>query len=386
MVSNKLLNIAFLSTYPPKQCGLATFAEDLMDAIDAIGIVDTNFIAINNCAHSDYSNKVIYSIDKNNQQDYIDVAVKLNASNIDLLVIEHDHGTYGGDDGDYILDLVNSIDIPVVTILHTVLKEPTDKQKSIIKFLGDKSAKLITMAKNTSKLLKTIYGISPYKIEVIHHGVLLKLVPSREALKTRYGYENKQLISTFGFLSPDKGIDYAIKAISKLSAIDKNVLYLIIGQTHPNKEDEAYRQKLEALVNKLHLQDNVKFINKYLSKDQIIQYLQMSDIYMTPYLSRNQSVSGTLAYAVGYGRAIVSTPYMYAKEMLAEERGLLAKFENPASLFNGLKYILQNPEEKLRMETNTLKLGETMYWDTIAKHYTNIFFKAIIVNSKTGVI
>lgn len=386
MVSNKLLNIAFLSPCPPRECSLATFTEDLMDAIDAIGIVDTNFIAINNSVHRDYNNKVIYDIDQNTQQDYIDLANKLNNSNIDLLVIEHDNGIYGGDNGEYIIDLVNNIEIPVVTILHTVLKDPSDEQKSIIKLLGDKSAKLITMAKNTSKLLKTIYGISPYKIEVIHHGVLLKPLPSREALKTEFGYENKELICTFGFLNPGKGIEYAIKAISKLSAIDENVLYLILGQTHPAQKDDAYREKLEALVNKLHLGDNVKFVNKYLSKDEIFKYLKMSDIYMTPYLARDKSVSGTLAYAVGYGKAIVSTPYMYAKEMLAEERGLLAKFENPASLFNGLKYILQNPEEKLRMETNTLKLGETMYWDTIAKNYTNVFFKAIIMNPNTGVI
>ncbi|MBC8060192.1 MAG: glycosyltransferase family 4 protein [Clostridiaceae bacterium] len=386
MATNKLLNIAFLSTYLPRECALATFSEDLMDAIDTIGIVDTNFIAINNGIPTDYSSKVIYAIEKDNQQDYVDLAHKLNNSNIDLLVIEHEYDIFGGDNGEYILDLVNNIEIPVVTILHTILKEPSDKQKLIIKLLGDKSAKLITMAKNTSKLLKTLYGVSPYKVEVINHGVRFRPLPSRETLKTQFGYENKQLIITLGLLSPSKGIESAIKAISKLSAIDKNVLYLILGETHPDQKDESYREKLQVLVNKLHLQDNVQFVNKYFSKDEIINYLKMSDIYLTPYLSRDLAVSGTLAYAVGYGKAIISTPYMYAKEMLAEERGLLAKFENPASLFNGLKYIIQNPEEKLRMETNTLKLGETMYWDTVAKQYTNEFFKAIILNPKTGVI
>lgn len=386
MLKNKLLNIAFLSTYTPRECGIATFTEDLINAIDATGVVDTNVIAINNSKHREYSNKVIYEINQNDQKDYIELAEKLNHSNIDLLVIEHEYGIYGGDNGDYLLDLLNNIEIPVITTLHTILREPNDKQKLIIKTLGEKSIKVVTMAKNTAKLLKTVYGVSPYKIEVIHHGVPLKLVPTRQALKKQFGYEDKQIISTFGLLSPGKGIEYAIEAISKVSAINKNVLYLILGQTHPNQKSEDYREKLEALVTKYHLEENVKFVNKYLTKDEIISYLQMSDIYMTPYLSRDQAVSGTLAYAVGYGRAIVSTPYLYAKEMLSEDRGLLAEFENSDSLYNCLKYILENPDEKARMEKNTIRLGRKMYWHIVAKHYTDIFFTAVAGNLEIGVV
>lgn len=394
MLYNKPFNIAFLSTCPPRECGLATFTQDLIDAIDAIGIVNTNFIAVNNSKHREYSNKVIYEINQNNQKDYAELAQKLNHSNIDLLVIEHEYGIYGGDHGDYILDLVNNIDIPVITTLHTILREPNDKQKLIIKTLGEKSAKIITMAKNTSELLKTIYGVSPHKIEVIHHGVPLKVVPTRESLKNQFGYDDKQLISTFGLLSPGKGIEYAIEAISKITTqnknqsknLNKNILYLILGQTHPDQKNEAYREKLEALVIKHHLEENVKFVNKYLEKDEIIQYLQMSDIYMTPYLSKDQAVSGTLAYAVGYGRAIVSTPYLYAREMLSEERGLLAKFESSESLFDCLNYILQNPDQKTRMEKNTIKLGKTMYWHIVAKHYTDMFLKEIMLNKEKEVV
>ena len=386
MTNNKLLNVAFLSTSPPRECGLATFTQDLIEAIDASGVVSTNVIAVNNSKHREYSDKVIYEIDQNNQKDYIELAEKLNHSNIDILVIEHEYGIYGGDHGDYILDLVNNIDIPVITTLHTILREPNDKQKSIIKALGEKSVKIITMAKNTSKLLKTIYGVPPSKIEVIHHGVPVKLVPDRQSLKDQFGYGDKQIISTFGLLSPGKGIEYAIESISKISKVKNNILYLILGQSHPDQKNEAYREELEALVIKHHLEENVKFVNKYLTKDEIIQYLQMSDIYMTPYLSRDQAVSGTLAYAVGYGRAIVSTPYIYAKEMLSEERGLLAEFEDSESLFNCLKYILENPDEKARMEKNTIKLGKTMYWDIVAKHYTDVFMKSIILNEKIGVV
>ena len=385
-MKNNKLNIAFLSTFPPRECGIATFTQDLVEAIGTGGIVNTNIIAINNSVKREYDDKIIYEIDQNTQKDYKELALKLNCSNIDLLVIEHEYGIYGGDHGDYLLDLLNNINIPVITTLHTILREPSARQKLIIQALGEKSVKLVTMAKNTSKLLKTVYGVPANKIEIIHHGVPVKLVPTRQALKSKFGFEDKQVISTFGLLSAGKGIEYAIEAISLIAAEHKDVLYLVLGQTHPEQKSELYREKLEALVNKLHLQKNVKFVNKYLSKDEIIQYLQMSDIYMTPYLSRDQAVSGTLAYAVGYGRAIVSTPYLYAKEMLSEERGLLAEFEDPDSLYYGLKTILENPDQKLIMEENTIKLGKTMYWPIVAKNYTDVFSKAVTINKKLGVI
>jgi len=382
MLKNKLLNIAFLSTFPPRECGIATFTKDLIDAIDATGVVDTNVIAINNSRAREYSGKVIYEIDGSNKKDYVELAKKLNESNIDLLVIEHEYGIYGGENGEYILDLLNDIEIPVITTLHTILRKPNLKQKLIIKTLGEKSAKIVTMAKTTAGLLKTEYGVSPDKIEVIHHGVPVKSVPSRQVLKNKFGYGNKQIISTFGLLSPGKGIEYAIEAISKISNLNSNILYLILGKTHPDQKNEAYREKLEALVIKLHLEENVEFVNKYLTKAEIIEYLQMSDIYMTPYLSRDQAVSGTLAYAVGYGRAIISTPYLYAREMLSEDRGLLTEFEDSDSLSKCLNYILQNPDEKIRMEENTIKLGKTMYWNIVAKHYTDVFLKEITLNQE----
>ncbi|WP_026881147.1 glycosyltransferase family 4 protein [Clostridium akagii] len=386
MQNNKFLNVAFLSTWPPRQCGLATFTQDLVRAIDEIALVETNVIAVNNSEHREYSDKVIYEINQNNQGDYLELAEKLNHSKIDLLIIEHEYGIYGGDYGDYILDLVNNIEIPVMTTLHTILTEPNDKQKLIIKTLSEKSVKIITMAKNTSKLLKNIYGVSPIKIEVIHHGVPKKEVPSRQTLKDKFGYGDKQLISTFGLLSPGKGIEYAIEAIAEICAVSSDILYLVLGQTHPDQKDESYREKLQALVIKYNLEKNVKFINKYLSKDEIIQYLQMSDVYMTPYLSKDQAVSGTLAYAVGYGRAIISTPYLYAQEMLSEDRGLLAEFKNPDSIFRCMKYILDNPDEKARMEKNTINLGKTMYWDIVAKNYINVFMKTVMVNEEIGAV
>lgn len=372
-------NIAFLSTYPPRECGLATFTQDLITAIDNIGLIDTNVIAINSMENRVYDSKVISGIGQHERMDYLNAAKKLNDSDIDLLVIEHEYGIFGGEHGDYILDLINNLEIPLVTTLHTVLSEPDLKQRLIVNTLGKKSAKIVTMAKNTKNILQSVYGVDPGKIEVIHHGVPKKLIQSRESLKKKYGYENKQIISTFGLLGPGKGLEHGIEAISKVVKDNKDVLYLVLGQTHPalKEEGQSYRNKLEELVEKLDLGDNVKFINKYLTKDEIIQYLQLSDIYLTPYMGKDQAVSGTMAYAVGYGRVIVSTPYLYAREMLADGRGLLAEFNNPDSMADCIKYIIQNPGKKAAMERNTIKIGRTMYWDKVAKRYIEVFLNII---------
>ena len=381
LIKNFHGNIAFLSTYPPRECGLATFTQDIINAMDNSKIIDTSVVAIKNNEDDVYEDKVIAEIRQNNRGDYIEAAQKLNNSGIDLVVIEHEYGIFGGEHGDYILDFVNSLDIPVVTTLHTILSEPDPKQRSIINILGEKSAKIVTMAKNTKQLLQSVYGVDTHKIEVIHHGVPKKLIQSRESLKKKFGYENMQIVSTFGLLGPGKGIEHGIEAISKVVKDYKDVLYLILGQTHPalKEEGQVYRNKLEKLVDELNLKNNVKFINKYLTKDEIIQYLQLSDIYMTPYMGKDQAVSGTMAYAVGYGRVIVSTPYLYAREMLSEGRGMLAEFGNPDSLAECITYVLQNPAKKARMEREIIKIGRTMYWDKVAQNYIQVIIS--IINS-----
>ncbi len=372
-------NIAFLSTYPPRECGLATFTEDLINSIDSIGIIDTRVIAVNNLEGYSYDNKVTAQIEQHEQKDYLKIAKQLNDSDIDILVIEHEYGIFGGKYGEYILELVNNLEIPVITTLHTILSEPDIKQRHIINVLGKKSEKMITMAKNTKQILQSVYGVNPVKIEVIHHGVPKKLILTRDSLKMNNGYEGKQIISTFGLIGPGKGIELGIEAVSKVVKDNKDVLYLILGATHPALKEEGiiYRNKLEKLVKELDLTENVKFINKYLSKDEIINYLQLSDIYLTPYMGKDQAVSGTMAYAVGYGKAIVSTPYLYAKEMLSERRGMLTKFNNPDDMAKCIEYIIQNPFEKARMERATAKIGKTMYWDKVAREYIDVFLNII---------
>ena len=331
LVSERFLNIAFLSTYPPRECGLATFTQDLVLQLSRIQSTSRSRIVAVSNADFEYDDRVMMELSQNDRSSYTQMATKLNDSEIELLVIEHEYGIYGGEWGEYLLDLVDNLKIPFVTTLHTVLPTPNEKQRHILNVLGQKGKKIVTMAKNTVDILENSYGIEPSKIEVINHGVPYMPMKSRESLKQDSGLESRFIVSTFGLLSPGKGLEYGVEAIAKVAKIHKNVLYYILGQTHPaikKESGEDYRKSLEIMVAKLGIENNVVFINKYLTKKEIVHYLKLSDVYMTPYLDKNQAVSGTLAYAVGYGRVIVSTPYSYANEMLSQGRGLLAKFRD----------------------------------------------------------
>ncbi|MFU0827347.1 MAG: GDP-mannose-dependent alpha-(1-6)-phosphatidylinositol monomannoside mannosyltransferase [Lachnoclostridium sp.] len=380
MVTNRTRNVAFLSTYPPRECGLATFTEDLVRELDKVGLISNpKIVAVSN-DHYEYSDRVIMELNQFDRDSYIKTADAINHSNIELLVIEHEYGIFGGESGEYILDLVNNLQIPFIVTLHTVLPNPTNKQREILKLLGEKCAKVVTMAKNTRPVLEKVYNIDSSKIEVIHHGVPYRILEPREKLKEKHGLSGRSIVSTFGLLSPGKGLEYGIEAIAEVAKEHKDILYLILGQTHPcvkKKSGEVYREKLMNMVDSLGIKDHVQFVNKYLTKDEIIYYLQLSDIYMTPYLGKDQAVSGTLAYAVGYGRVIVSTPYSYAVEMLSDGRGLLAEFRDAHSLAKHINYVLENPEAKKEMERKTLSVGRTMMWGNVANQYAELFIDTL---------
>jgi len=278
MVSNRQRNVAFLSTYPPRECGLATFTQDLVRELDNETILNKpKVIAVSNDKYT-YGDRVIMELLQHDMESYIDTAKAINDSDIELLVIEHEYGIFGGEWGEYILDLVENLQIPFITTLHTVLPNPLDKQKEILKVLGEKSAKVVTMAKNTKPILETVYNIDPSKIEVIHHGVPYRILERREKLKEKHGFSGKTVVSTFGLLSPGKGLEYGIEAIAQVAKEYKNIVYLILGQTHPcvkKESGEEYREKLVEMVENLGIKEHVKFVNKYLTKDEIIHYLQL---------------------------------------------------------------------------------------------------------------
>jgi glycosyltransferase involved in cell wall biosynthesis len=369
------INILFLSTYPPRACGIATFTQDLICELDKTGRVNTAVAAISD-AEYDYPSKVKFKIEQQKEESYAEAAEKINSSGFDLLMVEHEYGIFGGEWGKYLLTLTKNLKIPYFVTLHTVLPHPSKQQREIIRSLAEKGRKIITMAGNTVNILENNYQIDRSKIEMVHHGVPEYPAAERDTLKKELGLTGRFIISTFGLISPGKGLEYGIEAVSKIAEKHPEVLYLVLGQTHPvikRQDGEKYREKLERSVKNFGLEDKVHFVNRYLKIEEIIRYLQLSDVYMTPYLGKEQAVSGTLAYAVGYGRVIISTPYLYAQEMLGEGRGLLADFRSSNSLAEQIEAVIDHPEQQEKMEKSTLKLGKTMYWNQVAQNYLRIF-------------
>lgn len=352
---------------------MATFTEDLVNEIDKTALYRPNVIAVTNTEEYEDS-RVVAKLSQHNRASYLQTAHWAN-THTNLLVIEHEYGIFGGECGEYIVDLAKNLTIPFIITTHTVLMNPSPKQRIVLRELGRLSTIVVTMAESAVPLLIKIYGIDRSKIVVIAHGVPSVPVKSRRELKVRYGLDNKQVISSFGLISPAKGLEYGIEAVAKVVPKYDNLVYLILGKTHPcikEKTGESYRYSLIALAESLGVMDHIRFIDKYLTQEEVITYLKLSDIYMTPYLSKEQAVSGTLAYAVGCGRVVVSTPYRYAQELLGDGRGMLAEFSNSDSLASCIIEILHNPSQKKEMERKTLLVGQTMTWDKVARHYTKL--------------
>ncbi|WP_258881353.1 glycosyltransferase family 4 protein [Paenibacillus sp. sptzw28] len=383
-------NIVFLGTSLPRECGIATFTQDLLDQFaQKQGFNIPRIIAVNNKESYNYQEQVVMQIDQQRLSDYLDAADHLNLSSVNLLVIQHEFGIYGGESGEFLIPFVERLKIPYVVIFHTVLTKPSPKQRHIMNRIAELSVKVVTMSQSTVIDLNSIYGIDINKITFIHHGVPFVRTKSRTKLKEEYGFADRRILSTFGFLSPGKGIEYGIEAMRGVVEQHPDSLYIIWGKTHPvvkRETGEVYRQKLTELIRKFGLADNILFVDKLLSQEEVIESLVMSDIYMTPYLGKDQAVSGTLAYGIGYGRVIVSTPYRYAEEMLAGGRGLLADFRNSSSLEACILKLLGNPSLVKEMEARTLALGQTMMWGEIAKRYAAVFHESIDHLSKRSVI
>lgn len=371
-------SIVFIGTSLPRICGLATFSQDLIR--EFVNIPDFNppsVVAVND-HHKRYiyAKAVIAQIDQQTRQDYVLAAEKINYASVDLAIIQHEFGIYGGASGEYILDLAQALTVPFMVILHTVLQAPTAKQKHIVSRLSQLSVKTVTMAHNTVADLITTYRLDPTKISVIRHGVPSMTTESRDVLKRQAGFDHRTIISTFGFLSPGKGIEYAIQAMSQVVQRHPKAHYLVLGETHPvvrEERGEVYRHHLLALASTLNLKNHVTFVNRLLTNQEIAESLVASDLCLTPYLGKDQAVSGTLAYDIGYGRAVISTPYRYATEMLAEGRGRLSAFRNSAVLAENIIDLLDHASIKLDMETKAQMLGQTMRWSEIALTYAALF-------------
>jgi len=382
------MNIAILSTYYPRECGIASFSKDLRENLMLWG-EQVSILAISDkCGLYNYPKEVVFELEEEKRDHYTIAAEFANTSDIDLVFVEHEYGIFGGSDGEYVLDFVESLKKPFILNTHTVLPTPEFHKRRILSKLGQKATAVICMTHRSAELLNKVYNIPRGKIYMVHHGVPEFQPKPSEAIKKSYGIENRPLVLTFGFLGPGKGIELGIKAISYLKDKYPDIIYLVAGETHPNlkkRMGEAYRESLVELIQALEVDDNIKFINKYLSLEELGEILYMADVYLTPYPHRHQAVSGALSYAIGCGRAIVSTPYDYALEVLADGRGLIASDADPEELASLIDKILSNPKLKEQLEQKAAKLGRTMTWPQVGKKYVAIINNIMQLSAKSEV-
>ena len=369
--------IAYVSTYPPRECGIANFTKDLIDSVDGLREFRPSVvIAINEeGATYDYDRRVKFQIERDSVDDYVQAARYVNLSKANLVNLQHEFGVFGGEWGEYVNSFLEDLQKPVVTTLHTVLANFESAARKVLKDIAYHSASIVVMTRTALQLLKNC-NVKREKINVIPHGCPDVPFITSEKPKTSLGLRGRIVLTTFGLINRGKGIQYAIRALPSLVKKEPRILYLIIGETHPEVrkiEGERYRKRLMRLVDELKLRKHVRFHNRFLQKRELIKYLQATDIYITPYVDRNQISSGTLVYALGTGKAIISTPYLHAEEALAEGRGLICKFRDPSSIAECINRLLEDAELRLSLERKAYAFSRNFTWPKVAENYVNLF-------------
>ncbi|RRN78126.1 glycosyltransferase [Pseudoxanthomonas sp. SGD-10] len=380
------MNIAYISTYTPRACGLATFNMNLKDSIEKDFNVNKEgsfVVAINDSDELEcykYPKEVKFIIRQQNQKDYIQAANAINNSTADACIMQHEFGIYGGDSGVYVLPLLYRIEKPLITILHTVLKEPSYLQKIIIQEISKQSSKIVVMAKKAVDFLKEIYNVPEEKIALIEHGVPDYDVFVDNPQKRNPLFQNRRVLLTFGLISRNKGLETVIKALPAIVKNHPDVMYAIIGSTHPHvkkTQGEEYRDYLKLLAKNLGVAKNVTFVDSFIPENELVHYLSAAEIYVTPYLNEAQITSGTLSYAVGAGAAVVSTPYWHAQELLAEDRGRLFNFGDYSQLSSIINHLLSDDEALQTIKANAFSYGLNLRYPKIGKLYTSLLAKII---------
>jgi glycosyltransferase involved in cell wall biosynthesis len=373
--------IAFVGNYLPRECGIATFTTDLCTAVAAEYGKERLFaIPVNDPDSSyDYPEQVRLELTQEDIASYERAADFLNFNSNDLVCLQHEYGIYGGAAGGYILALLRRLKMPLVTTLHTVLREPDADQRIVLEEIAQLSDRLIVMSQLAAQLLREVYAVPGGKIDVIPHGVPDMHFMDPNYFKDRFGTEGKSVLLTFGLLSPNKGIENVIRALPAILARHPNVVYIVSGVTHPHirrREGEQYREQLQALAEQLGVSSHLMMNNRFVSAEELVEHVGAADIYITPYRQEAQIVSGTLAIALGAGKAIISTPYWYAKELLAEKRGVLVPFENPEAIAEAVVALLENDAERHAMRKRAYLHSRGTTWPTTARAYMATFQRA----------
>ncbi|MES2705828.1 MAG: glycosyltransferase family 4 protein [Verrucomicrobiota bacterium] len=376
-------SLAFLGNYAPRCCGIATFTQDLRaSVVGAQPDLDAPVVMVSDHPEAyAYPDEVKVVLDEKNRPDYRRVAREINNSGAEVVSLQHEFGIYGGPDGEWLTDLLKELRIPVVTTCHTVLKDPSEGQKRTLREIARLSSRMIVMAEKGGEFLRDVFEVPTEKIVTIPHGIPdLRVNDSeREQLRQELGWEDRKVLLTFGLLSPNKGVEYAIRALPGIVREHPEALYVVVGATHPNlvkEQGESYREHLTELAEELGVGRNLQFINRFVARDELVRLIAASDIYMTPYLNEAQITSGTLAFAFGLGKPVISTPYWHAVELLADNAGMLVPFRDSGGIEAAALHLLNDHAERARMAAQALERGHAMSWSEVGKVYHAVLEQA----------
>jgi len=387
MSLNDRMTVMFIGSYVPRKCGIATFTHNLALALstEIHGKELAKSGAVSVAAMTDrageyaYGPEVRIEIDQFRKEDYRNAAEILNTSRATVICLQHEYGLFAGDAGSHLFELVDRLRKPLVSTLHTVLSEPSATHREVLRRLCRRSSRVVVMADRAKSLLKSVYEAEPEKVCMIHHGVHEVEFADPEPFKERFGLAARPVILTFGLLSPNKGIETMLEAVARVVDEHPDIAYVVLGETHPavrRESGEQYRLSLERLALKLGIHRNVLFHNRYVSEEDIREYLLAADIYATPYRGKEQITSGTLAYALASGRAVISTPYWYAQELLAGGRGRLANFDSADEFAVAIRELLRDEAAREKMRRAAYDFGKAMIWPQVARRYSEVFEQA----------
>jgi len=377
-VTSKVRKIAFVGDHLPRKCGIATFTSDLLTAVAAAHPQSHCLaVSVNDIQGGyEYPEVVRFEIEEQDLSSYLRAADFLNISNVDIVCLQHEFGIYGGPAGGHILAFLRELRSPVVTTLHTILQEPRADQRRVMKELISLSTRLVVMSERGRRMLQDVYGAPPAKIDLIAHGIPDVGFVDPTYFKDQFGVEGKIVLLTFGLLSPGKGIEYVLNALPVILTEFPDVVYIVLGATHPNElreHGEAYRLSLEILAKKNKIEKNVIFYNQFVELETLTEFIGAADLYVTPYLNEAQITSGTLAYAFGAGKAVVSTPYWHAAELLSEDRGVLVPFGDSRAIAREVIALLKDDTRRHSIRKNAYRIGREMVWSNVARLYMSSF-------------
>ena len=376
--ASEIRKVAFLGDYLPRKCGIATFTSDLLTAVAAERPDSQCFaVPVNDVEGGyEYPEEVRFEIEEQDLSSYQRAADFLNISNVDVVSVQHEFGIFGGPSGSHVLALLRELKMPLVTTLHTILQAPNGEQRRVMQELIARSTRLVTMTQRGQRMLQEIYQVPPAKVDLIPHGIPDIPFVDPNYYKDQFNVEGRLVLLTFGLLSPNKGIEHVLNSLPEILAEFPNVVYIVLGATHPNlvrEQGEAYRRSLERLARKNKVEKHVIFYNRFVELEELKEFIGAADIYLTPYLNESQITSGTLAYSFGAGKAVISTPYWHAAELLADDRGVLVPFGDAKAVAREVIGLLCDETRRTAIRKNAYKLGREMVWSNVARLYVRSF-------------